>query len=87
MEFDIQKYAALARIKLTDEEVSKLTKDAEGILDYFKELQKLDTEKVEPVIGGTDLENVFRKDSLAEPTSNDNPLSSGGGLKVPKIFE
>lgn len=92
MKFDIKYFARLARIKLTVEEEGRLSGELEQILDHFKSLQELDTSKVEPMAGGTDLKNVFRED---EPQTK-HPLSSGTEqfpevkddyLSVPKVFE
>ncbi len=91
MEFDIKKFADLARVKITEKESKKIGGDLQGILDYFAELQELDTKKVTPMTGGTELKNVFRDDE-----SSSHRISGGGEqfqetkdgyLKVPKIFE
>ena len=89
MEFDVHKYANLARIRLTDEEEVKYQKDLEEILGHVTELTKVETEGVEPMTGGTELRNVFREDTLVEkdvfaPTF---PQESNGHLKVPKILD
>lgn len=87
------KYLAdLSRIELTEKEGEKLLKDLQKILDYFKELQELDTSKIEPLTGGTSLKNVFREDKRLE---NKEQISAGeyfpetedNFLKVPPVFE
>ena len=83
MQFNIKKYAALARIKLTGDEEESLGKDVEKILDHFKEIQDLDTESAEAVIGGTAQKNIFREDK----EGGSKPLDSGEAIKVPKIFQ
>lgn len=84
--------ANLARIELDPKEEEKLLKDLEKILDYFKELQALDTSAVEPMTGGTLLRNVFREDAERENTDQGEgkdafPESHKGFLKVPPVFE
>lgn len=59
---EVQYIAALARIGLTGEETKKYQKDLSAILDYFKKLQELDTEKVEPIGHITGRFNSFRED-------------------------
>ncbi len=90
MKLDIGKFAKLARIQLTKEEENKFSKDLSGILEHFKELQKLDTEGISPVIGGTNLKNVFREDKprkgSIEKGVDKFPESDDGRLKVPNIF-
>jgi len=89
MEFNVRKYADLARIKLTDEEQVKYQKDLEEILGHVDELTKVETDEVEPMTGGTELRNVFREDLPIEkdvfaPTFSEE---SNGYLKVPKILD
>ncbi len=59
---EVTHIAALARIGLTDEEIPKYQKDLSAILDYFKKLQELDTEKAEPIGHITGRFNSFRED-------------------------
>ncbi len=89
MEFDVRKYANLARIKLTDEEQTKYQKDLEEILGHVTELTKVQTEGVEPMTGGTELRNVFREDIPGEKDVFDPtfPQESNSHLKVPKIID
>jgi aspartyl-tRNA(Asn)/glutamyl-tRNA(Gln) amidotransferase subunit C len=60
---ELEHLAKLARIELDPKEEEKLLKDLGAILDYFKELQALDTSTITPMTGGTDLRNVFREDA------------------------
>ena len=98
---DLEHLAELARIDLSagggsakggkEDEEEKLQKDLGVILDYFKELQNLDTKNVEPMIGGTELKTVVRED-VAGGTDDTGkgpeqfPYKQGGYLKVPPIF-
>ncbi|MGC9968147.1 MAG: Asp-tRNA(Asn)/Glu-tRNA(Gln) amidotransferase subunit GatC [Minisyncoccia bacterium] len=89
---ELEHLAKLARIELDPKEEEKLLKDLGSILDYFKELQKLDTANVEPMTGGTDLRNVFREDGERENTNRGAgteafPEKKDGYLKVPPVFE
>jgi len=84
--------AKLARIELDPKEEEKILKDLMEILDYFKELEALDTKNVHPMTGGTDLENIFRDDAERENTDRGRgvesfPEAKNGFLKVPKVFE
>ena len=88
---DLEHLAELARIDLKEGEEVKLQKDLGSILDYFKELQSVNTDGVEPVSGGTELKNVLREDV---PGGTDDtgkgpeafPDKQGGFLKVPPVF-
>lgn len=84
--------AKLARIELDPKEEGKILKDITEVLDYFKELETLDTTKVAPMAGGTDLKNIFREDEEHENTDRGAgvelfPESENGFLKVPPVFE
>ncbi len=84
--------AELARIELDPAEEEKLLKDLGTILEYFKELQKLDTKNIAPMTGGTDLRNAFREDDERENTNQGAgvesfPEAKNGFLKVPPVFE
>lgn len=84
--------AELARIEIESEKEEKFLKDFKNILSHFEELANLDTSKVAPMIGGTNLKNVIREDEFNEI----NDLRKGveafsekrdGYLKVPPVFE
>lgn len=88
---DLEHLAELARIDLKSGEEAKLQKDLGDILDYFKELQSLDTSAVEPMTGGADLKNVWREDAVggADDTGKGKdafPESKNGYLRVPPVF-
>jgi|SRR3989344_1170839 len=94
----LEHLAELARIELTTEESKKILKDLKKILDHFEELKELNTDKVEPMTGGTLLRNVFREDEVdfgqkSEMTNIEGriidsfPEVEKGFLKVPKVFE
>lgn len=89
---ELEHLAKLARIQLDPKEEEKLLKDLGNILNYFKELQELDTADVPPMTGGTDLRNVFREDGEREQTNRGAgteafPAKKDGYLKVPPVFE
>ncbi len=93
----LEHLAELARIELTPEESKKLLKDLKKILKHFEELKELNTDKVEPMTGGTLLRNVFREDEVdfgkkSEMTNIEGriidsfPEVEKGFLKVPKVL-
>jgi aspartyl-tRNA(Asn)/glutamyl-tRNA(Gln) amidotransferase subunit C len=89
---ELEHLAKLARIELDPKEEEKLLKDLGAILDYFKELQELDTTNVAPMTGGTDLTNIFRGDTERENTNRGAgvlafPETKDGYLKIPRVFE
>lgn len=62
----VQHVAKLARLGITKKEEEKFAKELSAILEYFKELQKIDTSKVEPSSHPFALKNVLREDKAEE---------------------
>jgi aspartyl-tRNA(Asn)/glutamyl-tRNA(Gln) amidotransferase subunit C len=91
MDFDVKKYARLARIRLTHEEEEKFHKDLGEILGHAEELEKINVKNVEPTTGGTPLRSIFRGDVSPKTAGGDFkpgfPDKEGGYLKIPKVFE
>jgi aspartyl/glutamyl-tRNA(Asn/Gln) amidotransferase C subunit len=90
----------LARIEREQDPArrEKIRNDLSKILDYFDELQRVDTDTVQPLSGGTFLTNQTRGDDDALRDAGDRaaqrdaatrqfPSAERGFLKVPPIFE
>ena len=80
--------ARLARLKLTDDEVERMSGELSGILDHIEKMNELDLEGVEPTTHVIDLENVLRPDdprpSLPHDTALEQaPDAAEGGFRVP----
>ena len=91
-EDDVKHVAGLSRIHLRDEEVPKLTKNLEDILEYVNKLEKLDISQVEPTSHVIPMANVDRPDEVKPSLSQDESLSiavdkASGSFKVPKVIE
>ena len=88
----LEHLADLAQLELAETEKEKFQKDLGNILNYFEELNALDTAKVVPMAGGTQLKNVFREDGDTAPFLDTDkikeafPESEHGRLKIPPIF-
>ena len=54
--------AKLARLKLDEEEVERMSRELSGILEHVERIQGLDLEGVEPTSHVVALENVLRPD-------------------------
>ena len=95
---ELEHLAELSRIELKEGEEDSLLKDLEEILSYFKELQELNTDNVEPMTGGTNNRSVLRDDEIGKTDDTGKaclPVGMGpeqfpdkkdGYLKVPPIF-
>ena len=60
----VRHIAKLARLKLSDAEVEKFSKELTSILQYIEKLNEVDTSNVEPTAQVTGLTNVFREDTI-----------------------
>ncbi len=90
---EIRHIAELARIRLTQDEEEKYRQDLSQVLDFFQELQAVDTSGVD--IGGmiTGKENGWREDrvrvadeSVRQGIISLFPESQGDSLKVKSVF-
>ena len=80
--------AKLARLRLTDEEVEKMSGELSTILSAIEQIGELDLDGVEPTSHVVDLENVLRADeprpSLPRERALANaPDASDEGFRVP----
>lgn len=80
----------LASIKVSEEERAGFVASFNSVLDYFHQLDELDTEDVEPTYRVVDLTNVFREDEATESLSQEEALSNAprtenGYFKSPRI--
>ena len=89
--FDIQKIARLARLQLTEEEQTRLGRHLTGILQHIDQLNRLDTEHVEPTSHVLPIQNVFREDEVKAvfeegPYLPLAPRQDKGHYEVPQII-
>ena len=80
--------ARLARLRLTDEEVDRMTGELGSILDHIEKISALDLEGVEPTSHVVELENVLRPDEPHESLPRDVALAEAPdanetGFRVP----
>lgn len=89
MDFDVKKYASLAKIRLTNEEEKKFQKDLGEILDHIETLKQVKVDNISPMTGGTSFKNVFRKDESKKDDLIDPQFvkEENSYLKVPKILD
>ena len=60
---DVIKGAMLARLALSEAEISSLTEELSQIVGFVSQLSEIDTADVEPLAHPLDSQNVFREDS------------------------
>ncbi len=94
-EEEVRYVAQLANLRLSDEEVHRMSHDLGHILTHIEQLNELDTKHVEPmaqVLFEADETATLRQDVIRTPLSNAeavaNAASSGAGyFKVPRVIE
>lgn len=64
---EVQWVAHLARLQLTPTELETMTRQLSAIVDYVAQLDRVETEGVEPMAHALAVSNVFRDD---EPASS-----------------
>ena len=96
-EEQVRYVADLANLKLTSDELGRMTHDLEGILEQIDRLKEIDTTGVEPmaqVLFDAPETATLRADvdrpELRFPNETvlaNAPASGGGYFKVPKVIE
>ena len=79
---EIKHIAELARIKLTEKEKDKMTKELGAILGYIDKLKEVNTEGVEPIAHITGMENILRED---EPSKKPLEDQAADAVKLIKM--
>ena len=72
----VRHIAWLARLGLSEEEVEKFSLQLSNILENFEILKQVDTANVPPTTHSIPLQNVFRKDDVADSYSQAEILSN-----------
>ena len=90
---DLTHIGWLARLELSEGEIEKYTPKLNPVLDYFSELDEVDTEGVEPTYHVLALSNVFREDEVNTKCSLDQeealsnaPNKQDGFFKAPRMM-
>jgi aspartyl-tRNA(Asn)/glutamyl-tRNA(Gln) amidotransferase subunit C len=88
---EVEKVSLLARLALTDEEITRMTSQMGEILGYIDLLSELDTSQVEPMAHALDVANVFRNDLMRpsldrEVVLANAPQRDGECYLVPAVF-
>ena len=85
--------AFLSRLEVADERLEELRSDLSALLNYFKQIEELPTEGVEPMTHPLELANVFLEEGIRCPADPDelvqNALEVDGERRiiVPRVVE
>lgn len=89
---DVKYIAKLAKLRFTDEEAERMSKDFEGILEHFKSIDKFDLSAVDLNKYEDGLESVIREDEVKVYEDKEKLLQNVKTMRetyieVPKIIE
>jgi len=89
---EVEHVANLARLALPPEEMMRIGRELNRILEHFQELQELDTEQIESTSHAIAMENVYREDSVQDSLPVDEVLRNAPDradvfFRVPRIIE
>lgn len=89
---DIVKLAALARLDLTEAEITEYGRELTAILAYVEQLQSVDIDGLQPTNQVTGLTNVTRADEIEDygytpqELLNNAPAVDGQQIKVKRMI-
>ena len=89
----LQKFANLIRIDISDEQLEKMNIDS--VIEWLDKLQQIDTKGVQPMINPSEHKLPLREDVVSEPNMRDKILAndpdtagvSRGYFAVPKVMD
>jgi aspartyl-tRNA(Asn)/glutamyl-tRNA(Gln) amidotransferase subunit C len=73
---DVAKVSLLGRLRLSDDELDRLTNQLGQIVGYMELLGELDTDQVEPMAHAVEVTNVFADDVLVPSLPRDEALAN-----------
>jgi aspartyl-tRNA(Asn)/glutamyl-tRNA(Gln) amidotransferase subunit C len=84
--------ARLARVALTDAEITRLSEQLSNLLEHFEVLQQVDTTDVPPTSQSVALQSVMREDVVApslpaEDVLANAPRREGDSFRVRAVLE
>ena len=81
----------LSRLKIEQDQPEGYARQLNSVLEYFSQLDEVDTEKIEPTYHVLDMNNVFRDDEPTQCLTQDQatgnaPKKQEGYFKAPRII-
>jgi aspartyl-tRNA(Asn)/glutamyl-tRNA(Gln) amidotransferase subunit C len=80
--------ARLARLRLAEDEIERMSRELSGVLDHIEKISELDLEGVQPTSHVVAVENVLRLDEPRQSWPRERILAeapdpAAGGFRVP----
>ena len=88
----VEHIADLAKLALSEEELTTYQAQLSAILEHFEKLQELETEEIPPTATVLPLRSVMRADEVEPPLAREKALENApdaeaGCFKVPPVLE
>ena len=89
---EVKKIAHLARLNLSQNDITLYTPQLSRILDFIEQMNQTDTSQVEPLAHPLDISQRLRSDAITESDYRDKyqsiaPQVEAGLYLVPKVIE
>lgn len=87
----IEKIASLSRLELSEHEKIEFTQQLSIALEYFSQIEKLNTNGVEPLLTPTTITPIYRNDDQTQNGNSEEMLANapdqlGQLFKVPPVI-
>lgn len=87
----IEHVAEVARLKLTDKEIEKFSKELKEVIEAFSSIDKVDTKDIDTSLQAVELKNMLREDKEEKSFTQEEALSltehkKEGYFKGPKAI-
>lgn len=88
---EVKHVANLAKLTLSEEELTRFPGQLDTILSYVAKLDELDTNGVVPTTHAFSIQNAFREDEVQDSLPRDEalangPVENGEAFVVPKVI-
>lgn len=89
---DVKNIAHLARLEISEDHLTRYASDLSSILDLVEQMNRVDTDMVQPMAHPQDMQQRLREDLPTEPNQRDKfqsiaPDVEHGLYRVPKVIE
>jgi len=92
---DVRQIAKLAHLEITEEEIELYTPQMTEIVNYIEQLNELETDNIEPMLGGlteegkatdTGRDDLVKTSLGQESALSEAPAGVAGHFQVPKVL-
>ena len=89
---DVKKIAHLARLTMSEEDLTLYSKQLSNILDFVEQMDTVNTNQIEPIAHPLDLAQRLRKDAVTEANQRTEtqliaPAVQAGLYIVPQVID